>query len=467
MTEAPLDNKPDAPDEAGPLVILIAGEASGDNLGAQLMAALKRRTGNRIRFAGIGGAAMAQEGLDSLFPMSELSLMGLAEILPHLPRLLRRISETAAEIARLRPQIVVTIDSPEFSFRVARRIAHLGIPRVHYVAPQVWAWRAGRARKLAGTVDHLMALLPFEPPYFEDAGLACDFVGHPVVESGADRGDGAAFRSRHGIAPAATVVSVLPGSRHSEVRRLLPVFEAAVALLARERPDLVIAVASVDAVREEVTAAVRAWPRPVIVVTDPAERYDAFAASRAAIAKSGTVTLELALADVPMVVCYKVSAITAFLVRRLVKVDYAGLVNLLTDRPVAPELIQEVCTPAGIAAEIAPLLEEGAARAAQLAGLEAVVRQLGGRSPAPSEHAAEVVLGIVAAGALRPVPLLAMNGPPAARNRLPLQPQQQTFWARLGRSEGDPKPSFWQPGSYQIRHEIFSQAPDSRGGGVA
>ena len=393
MTDAPSD------DEPGPLVFLIAGEASGDNLGARLMAALKRRTGNRIRFAGIGGTAMAREGLVSLFPIAELSLMGLAEILPHLPRLLRRLGETAIEIGRLRPRVVVTIDAPEFSFRVARRIARLGIPRLHYVAPQVWAWRAGRARKLAGSVDRLMALLPFEPPYFEDAGLPCDFVGHPVIESGVDRGDGAAFRSRHGIAPEATVVSVLPGSRHNEVRRLLPVFEGAVELLARERPDFVVAVATVEAVRDEVTAAVRAWSRPGIVVTDPAEKYDAFAASRAAIAKSGTVTLELALAGVPMVVCYKVSAATAFVVRRLVRVDHVGLVNLLAERAVSPELIQEACTPAGIAEKIAPLLEEGAPRAAQLAGFEAVVGQLGGRSPAPSERAAEVVLEVISAGA--------------------------------------------------------------------
>jgi lipid-A-disaccharide synthase len=384
---------------AGPLVFLIAGEASGDNLGAGLMAALKRRTGGRIRFAGVGGVAMTREGLVSPFPISELSLMGLAEILPHLPRLFRRLSETAAEVARLRPDVVVTIDSPEFSFRIARRIAKLGIPRVHYVAPQVWAWRAGRARKLAGTVDRLMALLPFEPPYFEDAGLACDFVGHPVVESGADRGDGAAFRTRHGIAPETTVISVLPGSRHNEVLRLLPVFEGAVEILAQTQPNLVFAVSTVEAVGEEVAAAVRVWPRPAIVVTDPVEKYDAFAASRAAIAKSGTVTLELALAGVPMVVCYKVSAVTAFLVRRLVRVDHVGLVNLLAERAVSPELIQEACTPASIAEKIAPLLEEGTPRAAQLAGFEAVVGQLGGRSPAPSERAAEVVLEVISAGA--------------------------------------------------------------------
>jgi lipid-A-disaccharide synthase len=398
MIDAPPNPETAAP---GPLVFLIAGEASGDNLGARLMAALKRRTGSRIRFAGVGGTAMAREGLDSLYPMGELSHMGLAEILRHLPRLLRRLSETAAEIARLRPDAVVTIDSPEFSLRVARRIAQLGIPRVHYVSPQVWAWRQGRARKLAGSVDHLMALLPFEPPHFEGAGLPCSFVGHPVVESGAGRGDGAAFRARHGIAPEAAVVTVLPGSRHNEVKRLLPVFIGAVEILARARPELVFVVATVEAVRAEVAAAVRTWPRPGIVVTDPAEKFDAFAASRAAIAKSGTVTLELALAGVPMVVCYKVSAVTAFLARRLIKVHQVSLVNLLADRVVVPELLQELCTPAGIAEEVAPLLGEGAARAAQLAGFEAVVARLGGRSPAPSERAAQVVLEILSGAAGR------------------------------------------------------------------
>ena len=235
----------------------------------------------------------------------------------------------------------------------------------------------------------------------EDAGLACDFVGHPVVESGAGAGDGVAFRSRHGIAPAAAVVSVLPGSRHNEVRRLVPVFERAVEILARDRPELVFAVSTVEAVREEVAAAVRNWPRPVIVVTDPAEKFDAFAASRAAIAKSGTVTLELALAGVPMAVCYKVSAVTAFLARRLLEVRQVSLVNLLTDRVVVPELIQEACTPAGIAEKVAQLLDEGAPRRAQLAGFEAVVARLGGESPAPSERAAEVVLAVIAARAGR------------------------------------------------------------------
>ena len=381
--------------EAGPLIFLVAGETSGDNLAGRLMAALKRKTGGRVRFAGVGGPAMAREGLDSLFPMGELSLMGLAEILPHLPRILRRLRQTVAEIERLAPDAVVTVDSPEFSFRVARRIGHLGVPRVHYVAPHVWAWRPGRARKLARCLDHLLALLPFEPRFFEGTGLPCSFVGHPVLEAGAERGDGAAFRARHGIAPDATVVSVLPGSRHTEVRRLLPVFAQAVGLLGRNRPELTVAVATVEAVRDEVATAVRAWPIPAIVVTEPEEKYDAFAASRAAVAKSGTVTLELALAGVPMVVCYKVSPVTAFLARRLVNLHHFSLVNLLADRQVAPELLQEACTPQAIVEALEPLLADEPARAAQLAGFREVVGRLGGVAPTPSERAAEVVLEVI------------------------------------------------------------------------
>ncbi len=378
--------------EAGPLIFLVAGEPSGDNLAGRLMTALKRQTGNRVRFAGVGGPAMAREGLESQFPMSELSLMGLAEVVPHLPRLLRRLRETAAEIERLEPQAVVTVDSPDFSFRVARRIGGLGIPRVHYVAPHVWAWRPGRARKLGRSVDHLLALLPFEPRFFEGFGMPCTFVGHPVLEAGVERGDGAAFRARHGIAPDATVVSVLPGSRQTEVRRLLPVFAQSLRLLGRGRPHLTLAVSTVDALREQVTAATRAWPMPNVVVTDPQEKYDAFAASQAAVTKSGTVTLELALAGVPMVICYKVSPVTAFLARRLVSVRFAGLVNLLADRQVAPELLQEACTPKAIAAAVESLLTDEAARAAQIAGFGEVVGCLGGVSPAPSERAAKVVL---------------------------------------------------------------------------
>lgn len=198
-----------------PLIFIIAGEPSGDALGARLMAALSQRLDGKIRFEGIGGVQMAALGLVSRFPMEELSVMGAAEILPRLFGLLRRIGETAEAIVANRPDVVVTIDSPGFCFRVAKRVHDHGIPIVHYVAPQVWAWKAHRAREIAGFLDHLLALLPFEPPIFTAEGLPCTFVGHPVLESGAGSGDGAALRARLSIDPDTTLVCLLPGSRRS------------------------------------------------------------------------------------------------------------------------------------------------------------------------------------------------------------------------------------------------------------
>ena len=234
----------DAP-QAGrkpPHVFLIAGEPSGDSLGAQLMSAIKGVAGDRVRFSGIGGVAMQAEGLESLFPMAELSVMGLIEVAPRVPRLLRRLQDTVSAIARLRPDAVVTIDAPSFCLRVARWLkrgpARLReTPVVHLVAPQVWAWRPGRAAGVARVVDHLLTLLPFEPAYFERFGLRCTFIGHPVVESGADKGDGPGFRARHGIPASATVVCLLPGSRHGEVRRLLPVYRETIRRLKARGSD--------------------------------------------------------------------------------------------------------------------------------------------------------------------------------------------------------------------------------------
>lgn len=193
----------------GLLVFLVAGEASGDILGARLMQALKRRRTD-IRFAGVGGERMTAEGMDSLFPMQELSLFGLVEVLPHIPKLRRRLAETVEAVARQRPDVVVTIDSPGFNRRLARSLKPLGIPLIHYVAPSVWAYRPGRAVKFSRLFDHLLALLPFEPPYFEKVGLDCTHVGHPAVEEAEERGDGAAFRAAHGIAADAPLLLALP-----------------------------------------------------------------------------------------------------------------------------------------------------------------------------------------------------------------------------------------------------------------
>src|SRR5437879_9884646 len=212
----------------GPFLFIIAGEPSGDALGGALIAALKERTAGRLRIAGIGGEAMAAQGLQSLVPLSDLAVVGVAEVLPRAPLILRRMRETVAAIRADRPDAVVTIDSSGFSWRIAQRLRRHGerMPLIHYVAPMVWAWRGGRARRMARWFDHLLTLLPFEPAFFKRVGLAASHVGHPVLESGADKGDAARFRARHGIAADELLISVLPGSRGGEVRRLLTVFGA-------------------------------------------------------------------------------------------------------------------------------------------------------------------------------------------------------------------------------------------------
>ncbi|MGB8274883.1 MAG: lipid-A-disaccharide synthase, partial [Alphaproteobacteria bacterium] len=382
-------------------VFLLAGEPSGDALGAQLMAALRRLTGGRIRFEGIGGDAMGHEGLRSVFPMTELSVMGLVEVLPRIPRLLRRLNDTVAAIDRARPDVVVTVDSPSFCLRVAGRLkhgpAHLRrIPVVHFVAPQVWAWRPGRAAKIARVLDHLLALLPFEPAYFERYGLKCTFIGHPVVESGADKGDGPAFRARHDVPPRATVVCVLPGSRHGEVRRLLPIYRDTIGLLKARMPDLWVVAATTGPVAGLVSEALKTWDVPALTVQGK-ERFDAFAASSVALAASGTVTLEVALAGVPMVVAYRMNPITGWLARRLVRVKYANLVNLVIDRPAIPELLLGQCTPAALADALGRLIVDEEARRLQREAADEALKRLGRGGPSPAMLAAEIVLELATA----------------------------------------------------------------------
>lgn len=383
-------------------IFLIAGEPSGDDLGAHLMAAIQELTGGQVRFAGIGGPAMAHQGLESLFPMAELSVMGLVEVLPRAPRLLRRIGETVAAIRQLRPHAVVTIDAPGFCFRVAARLKRAmknGAtvpPIVHYVAPQVWAWRPGRARTLAKIVDHLLVLLPFEPPYFEKYGLACTYVGHPAFESGVRSGDGAGLRAKLGIGADDSVLCLLPGSRSSEVSRLLPVFQETVARLLRELPRLRIVCAAAAPVAEQIRTEIATWPFAVHVA-DTDERFDAMAASDVALAASGTVTLELAAAGVPMVVAYRLNPITAWLARRLVRVQYATLVNLVLGRGAIPELLLEDCYPESLARALLRLLRNDAERQRQRVAMAEALARLGTGGTRPSMRAAKAVLGMIAA----------------------------------------------------------------------
>jgi lipid-A-disaccharide synthase len=390
-----------AEDAAAPLIFIIAGEPSGDALGGALMAALKQRTGGAIRFAGIGGERMAEEGLRSLVPLHELAIMGIAEVLPRARQILRRVRETADTAAALQPAAIVTIDSSGFTWRVAENLRRRGarVTLIHYVAPMVWAWRKAKARKLARWYDHLMALLPFEPAYFREVGLSCSYVGHPVLESGAERGDGAAFRRRHGIAVDARVLCLLPGSRRGEVNRLLPIYRQTVIELRQRNPQLAIVLPTIDLVADAVGAATRAWPVPVTIVRGLAEKYAAFAASDLALAASGTVALELAMAGLPAVIAYKMNPITGFLARRIVKTRFVNLVNVILDRLVVPELLLEECTADRLISALDALLNDDAARAAQIAGYRESLARLGQGGLAPSLRAADDVLAIMKARA--------------------------------------------------------------------
>ncbi len=369
------------------LIYLIAGEQSGDVLGARLMRAIAARRPD-IQFAGIGGTAMAERGLTSLFPLRELALMGLLEVLPQLRRLRARLRQTVADIAARRPDIVVTIDSPGFTLRVLRAIAPLGIKRVHYVAPQVWAWREGRVKHYPGLWDRLLCLLPFEPAFFARHNLPAVFVGHPVLESGADTGDAQNFRSRHN--ESGRILTVMPGSRRTEVSRLLPILGET---LRRLPPDLVTVVPIAAPVADAVETGTAHWPVKPILVRDTADKHDAFAASSAALTKSGTSTLELAMANVPMVVAYRVNPLTAAIAKRLIRVKYASIVNLIADRAVIPELIQDACNPDRLAQTLNALLDNPAAQQAQVAASLAALRPPGGLLP--SEAAAEAVLDLL------------------------------------------------------------------------
>jgi lipid-A-disaccharide synthase len=359
------------------------------------MSALKYLLSGNVQFAGIGGPSMEAQGLKSLFPMSDLSVMGLAEIIPHLPRLISRLRDTVTEVARLKPCVVITIDSPGFSLRVTERVRRLGIRTIQYVAPQLWAWHPERGNRLASQVDHLLALLPFEPEFFSQFNVGCTFVGHPIVESGVQLGDGLAFRVRHKIDSNSLVLLAMPGSRKEEVRRLLPVFSKALERLRATYPDLTVIVPTIASTAKIVANATEDWRVRTIVTSEQDQKADVFAASDAAVTKSGTSTLELALAGVPMVVAYKVSALTAFLARRLITVENVAMVNLLMDREIVPECLQEDCNPDKLFDGLASLIGNESTRQRQLMGLSEAVKALGAGTSPPSERAARAVLKFV------------------------------------------------------------------------
>ncbi len=357
---------------------ILAGEHSGDALGTALMEALKRQTSGNAAFYGVGGGKMLAAGLDSLFPMREIALMGFAEVLPHIPRLKRRIRESADMILTRRPDALITIDSPGFNYRVVRRLREAGFDRpcIHYVAPTVWAYKPGRAKKTAALFDRLLCLLPFEPPFFEAEGLPTDFVGHPVADIAPPSETRDAFRDRHHIATATPLLCLLPGSRRGERARLLPVYADMLALLTTRIAGLRLVMAvPADAV-EEVSAATAAWAIPPLIVSAEADKQAMFHAADLALAKSGTVALEAAQAGLPMVTAYKVHPISAWLLRRMIRTPYVNLVNILLKRLIIPELLQEDCTPEKLCEALSALWLSGEAREAQRAACREAIAML-------------------------------------------------------------------------------------------
>ncbi len=361
---------------------LIAGEPSGDRLGAALMAGLKTLH-PQVRFQGIGGPLMQAEGLDSLFAMQELSIMGLVEVLPKYFHLKRRIRQTADAALAARPDALITIDSPDFCLRVAALVkaARPELRTIHYVAPSVWAWRPGRAGKMAKVIDHVLTLLPFEPPLMTAAGMTAGFVGHPVVAE--PLGTGAAFAGPRPL------VLVLPGSRAGEVRRLAPVFGQALGLMRQTHPGLRALLPTLPGIESLVRDLTADWPVPPQIVTDPGARREAFAAADVALAASGTVSLELAANGCPMVVAYRLNPVSFWLMKQAALIDTVTLVNLVSETRVVPEYLGPKCRPAPIAAALNAVLADPGAQGAAMA---LTMDRLGRGGEAPGLRAARSVL---------------------------------------------------------------------------
>lgn len=379
--------------DTGRKIFLIATEESGDRLGANLMKVLRQRLGDAVRFEGVGGRAMAREGLVSLFPIEELSIIGLAAVVKQLPKILRLIRETAAAVTAAAPDILVIIDSPDFTHRVAKRVraSDPKIPIVDYVSPSVWAWRPGRARAMLTYVDHVLALLPFEPEaYRRLRGPPCTYVGHPLIEQLASLRPGADEQKRRDEAP--PVLLVLPGSRRAEIRHHMAIFGQALGRLNSEGVAFELLLPTMPHLQEAVTEALKSWPVQPRVVIGEQEKRAAFRIACAALAKSGTVTLELALAGVPMVTAYKVGAVEAWIMRRAIKVNSVILANLVIGENVVPEFLQEDCTPEKLAQALHEVLGDSSLRRKQIEAFARLDQIMSTGNQPPSARAADIVL---------------------------------------------------------------------------
>ncbi len=374
-------------------LFLVAGEASGDKLGAALMAGLKTLAPD-VTFSGIGGPLMQAEGMVSLFPMEELSVMGIAEVLPKYFALKARIRQAAEACLAANPAALITIDSPDFCLRVAAIVksARPELRTIHYVAPSVWAWRPGRATKMARVIDHVLALLPFEPPYMTAAGMTCDFVGHPVVAEPL-----ATPEERALMAGPGPLILALPGSRRGEVTRLAPVIAEVLSRIKSIHPQARVALPTVRGVADIVRDLSRDWPIEPWIIEDAAAKRSAFASANVAIAASGTVSLELAANQCPMVIAYDMHPLTLWLMRRAALVDTVTLVNLVSDTRVVPEFIGDRCRADLIAPAVLDLLADGTP---QRAAMRLTMERLGAGGESPGRRAARSVLAKLGAGSV-------------------------------------------------------------------
>ena len=379
-------------------VMLVAAEASGDALGAGLARALKARLGDGVRFVGVGGSRMAAEGVDSPFDIASLSILGIFEAVAAYRTVVRRVADTAALAAREKPDVAVLIDSWGFTLRVAQalRKASPDLPLVKYVGPQVWATRPGRAKTLAASVDHLLSIHSFDAPWFEAEGLKTTFVGNPALAKDFSRADPARLRAAIGAGAGDDILLVLPGSRPAEIKLVMPVFEEAVKRLKVERPTLHVVIPAAGTVQESVRAKVAGWPFRAHVIEDEQLKDDAFVAGTVALACSGTVTTELALAGAPMVVAYRIGAASYAILKLIFKSPWVTMFNIAAKDFVAPEFLQAECTPDRLAAAVAERLDAPALRARQTAAQNAALEVMGRGGPDPSEKAADTLLALLA-----------------------------------------------------------------------
>lgn len=382
-------------------IFLIAGEASGDLLGGKLMREIKtqlRKQNETAEFVGVGGELMQKEGLHSIFPMSDLSIMGFVEVLPHIFKLLGRIKQTADEITAQKPDLIITIDAPDFNFRVMEKLRdYKSAKKIHLIAPSVWAYREGRAKKIARLYDLLLTILPFEPPYFTRYGLKSVFIGHPIIENAPileNKGEiSRNFRQKYGLYADDCLIYVTPGSRISEVKKIFPEFIAALNQLNKRVPNIAVVIATVEKTRTKIDEMAKMLNvKHVIVGQD--EKSDALFAGDFALAKSGTNTLEISLYNLPMLVSYKVNLLTYILAKMLLKIKFANLINLILDKEVIPELLQQNCSSEVIATKLEDLMKNKNLHQKQIQESQVALQMLGLGQDNATKKAVEEILSL-------------------------------------------------------------------------